>query len=59
MLRRLKGRYQESGKSDAASSVDAALRHVDEAQRLAGKLDPAANNPAGAALEALKVAAQK
>lgn len=59
VIRRLKGRYQESGKSDAASSADAALRHVDEAQRLAGKLDPAANNAAGAALEALKVAAQK
>lgn len=58
-LRRLKGRYQEAGKNDAASSADAALRHVDEAQRLAGALDPAANNPAGQALEALKVATQK
>lgn len=56
-LRRLKDRYQDSGKNDAASSTDAALRHIDEAQRLAGKLDPAANNPAGQALEALKVAA--
>ena len=53
-LRRLKDRYQDAGRSDAASSADAAMRHVDEAQRLAGKLDPAANNTAGQALDALR-----
>ena len=54
-LRRLKDRYQDAGKNDAASSADAALRQVDEAQRLAGKLDPSANNAAGQALDALRV----
>ena len=53
-LRRLKDHYQDAGRSDAASSADAALRHVDEAQRLAGKLDPGANNAAGQALDALR-----
>jgi hypothetical protein len=56
-LGRVKNRYQESGRSDAASSIDAALRHVEEAQRLSGKLDPAANGKAGEAIEAIKVAA--
>ena len=55
-LRRLKDRYHDAGRSDAASSTDAALRHVEEAQRLAGKLDPAANNLAGQALDAVKTA---
>lgn len=56
ILGRVKGRYQEAGRNDAASSIDAALRHVDEAHRLAGKLDPAANNAAGEALDAVKTA---
>jgi outer membrane PBP1 activator LpoA protein len=56
-LRRVKDRYQESRRSDAASSIDAALGHVEEAQRLAGKLDPSANAKAAEALEAIKVAA--
>jgi hypothetical protein len=56
-LRRVKGRYQDAGRSDAASSIDAALGHVDEAQRLSGKLDPSANARASEALEAIKVAA--
>jgi hypothetical protein len=58
-LRRAKERYQESARSDAASSIDAALGHVDEAQRLAGKLDPAANSKASEALDAIKVAVGK
>ena len=58
-LRRAKQRYQESGRSDAASSIDAALGHVDEAQRLAGKLDPGANSKASEALDAIKVAVGK
>ena len=58
-LRRVKDRYQDDGRSAAASSIDAALTHVDEAQRLSGKLDPAANSRAGAALEAIRVAAEK
>ena len=59
LLRRVKDRYQDSGESEAASSIDAALRHVEEAQRLAGKLDPAANTRAGEALEAIRVATQR
>ena len=58
-LRRVKDRYQNAGRSNAASSIDAALRHVEEAQRLAGTLDPAANTRAGEALEAIRVAAQR
>lgn len=58
-LRRVKERYQDAGDSAAASSIDAALRHVEEAQRLAGKLDPTANTRAGEALEAIRVATQR
>jgi hypothetical protein len=58
-LRKVKARYQDAGQSEAASSIDAALTHVDEAQRLAGKLDPSANARAGEALEAIKVATQR
>src|SRR5688500_16466327 len=58
-LRRMKDWLQNDGRNDAALSIDAALRHVDEAQQLAGKLDPAANSRADDALEALKVASQR
>ncbi len=58
-LRRVRERYQEAGRNDAASSIDAALMHVEEAQRLSGKLDPAANTKAGEALESIKVASAK
>lgn len=58
-LRRVRERYQEAGRNDAASSIDAALMHVEEAQRLSGKLDPAANSKAGEALESIKVARAK
>lgn len=58
-LRKVRARYQEHGRSDAAASIHAALVHVEEAQRLAGTLDPAANTRAGDALEAIKVAGQK
>ena len=55
-LRRAKQRYQDAGASDAAARIDAALGHVEEAQRLSGKLDGGANTKAGEALEAIKVA---
>jgi hypothetical protein len=55
-LRRVKQRYQDDGQRDGAARIDAALGHVEEGQRLAGKLDQAANAKAGDALEALKVA---
>ena len=55
-LRRVKQRYQDDSQRDAAARIDAALGHVEEGQRLAGRLDQAANAKAGEALEALKVA---
>ena|SRR5690242_5134007 len=58
-LRRLRERFADDGKSDAARNIGAALEHVDEAQRLAGKLDQAANSKTGEALEAIRVATSK
>ena len=58
-LRRVRERYQDAGKSDAALSIESAVRHVEEAQRLAGSLDQAANTKANEALEAIKVATSK
>ncbi len=58
-LRRARERFQEQDKRDAADSVGAALDRVEEAQRLAGKLDTGANSKAGEALEAIRVATQK
>ena len=55
-LERLKERYGDAGKRDAATSIDSASHQVGEAQQMAGKLDPAANNKAGQALEAIKAA---
>ena len=58
-LRRIRQRYADDGKDDAVRSIAAALEHVDEAQRLAGKLDPAANSKAGDAMEAIRVATSR
>ena len=58
-LRRIRQRFVDAGSDDAARSVAAALDRVDEAQRLAGKLDQASNSKAGEALEALRVATSK
>ena len=58
-LRSVHERYQAAGRNDAASSIEAALARVEEAQQLAGKLDPAANSKSGEALEAVKVASAK
>lgn len=58
-LRRARERYQDMGRSDAALSIESAVRHVEEAQRLSGKLDQAANSKAGEALEAIRVATSK
>ena len=55
-LQRVKQRYQDESKREAAARIDAATALVDEAQRMAGKLDPAANNKAGQALDAIKAA---
>ena len=54
-LRRVKERYQDDSQRDAAARIDAALGLVEEGQRLAGRLDQAANAKAGEALEAMKV----
>jgi hypothetical protein len=58
-LRRLRQRYADEGKTDAARNIGTALEHVDEAQRLAGKLDQASNSKTGEALEAIRVATSK
>jgi hypothetical protein len=58
-LRGVRQRYQEMGRSDAALSIESAIRHVEEAQRLAGSLDQSANTKAGEALEAIRVATSK
>lgn len=58
-LQRLKDRLQDAGESRAASSIDAALRLVNEAQIMAGKLDASANARAGEALEAIRVGVQR
>jgi hypothetical protein len=55
-VRRARDRYQERRRRDAVSALGTALERLDEAQRLAGKLDPAANSKAGEALDAIKVA---
>jgi uncharacterized membrane-anchored protein YhcB (DUF1043 family) len=55
-LRRVRERYQNIGKNTAAGSIAAALEHIEEGQRLAGKLDQAANSKANDALEAIRVA---
>lgn len=54
-LRTVKQRYQSAGRSDAAARIDAALVHLEEAKRLADRLDPSANALAGEALEAIKL----
>jgi len=57
-LLRVKGRYQDESQRDAAARIETALGLVDEAQRMSAKLDPAANNKAGQALEAIKTASK-
>jgi hypothetical protein len=58
-LRRVRERYQNIGKNAAAGSISAALEHIEEGQRLAGKLDQAANAKANDALEAIRVASSQ
>lgn len=53
-LRRLKTRFADADEDQNAASVDSALKHVEEAQRLAGKLDAAAQSVATKAHETLK-----
>jgi len=58
-LRRVRERYQHIGKNAAAGSIAAALEHIEEGQRLAGKLDQASNTKANDALEAIRVASSQ
>ena len=52
-LERARARFRQSGADDLAGRTEEALNHIGQAQRLAGKLDPAANSSAAAAIEAL------
>jgi hypothetical protein len=58
-LTRARDRYQEQGKRDAAEGVSAAIARVQEAQRLAARLDQNANTQANEALKAIQVATSK
>ena len=58
-LRRVRERYQQDGKNAAAGRVTAALEHIDEGQRLSGKLDQNANSKANVALQAIQVASSQ
>jgi hypothetical protein len=58
-LRRTRERYAEDGRDDAARALATALEQIEEAQRLANKLDPAANSKTGDVLEALRVATSR
>jgi hypothetical protein len=58
-LTRARDRYQDQGRRDAADALSAALARVQEAQRLAGKLDQNANTQANEALKAIQVATSK
>ena len=58
-LGRVRDRYREEGRRDAASGIETALQRIDEAQSLSGKLDPAANSKAAEALDAIRDATQR
>ncbi len=55
-LRRLRAAYEDEGRSDAVSAIDNTLKHVEEAQQFAGKLDQTAHARTNDAMEALKAA---
>ncbi len=58
-LGRVRDGYREAGRPDAASGIETALQRIDEAQRLSGKLDQAANSKAAEALDAIRNATQR
>lgn len=57
-LTRARDRAQQQSRKEAADSLAAALGHVQEAQRLAGRLDQSANSRANEALKAIATAAK-
>jgi hypothetical protein len=58
-LTKARDRAQAQGTRASADALTAALAHVQEAQRLAGRLDQSANNRANEALKAIQVATAK
>ena len=58
-LTRARDRYQQQGKRDAAEGLSTALARVQDAQRLAARLDQNANTQANEALKAIQVATSK
>ena len=58
-LTKARDRAQRDGKKEAADALSAALGHVQEAQRLAGRLDQNANSRANEALKAMQTATGK
>ena len=58
-LTRARDRAQSEGKKDAADALSAALTKVQEAQRLASRLDQGANTQAGEALKSIQAAGGK
>jgi len=58
-LTRARDRYQQDGKRDSSEGLSAALAKLQEAQRLAGRLDQNANTQANEALKAIQVATSK
>jgi hypothetical protein len=58
-LRRTRQRYVDADNEEAARSITTALERIDEAQRLAGQLDPGANSKAGEALDAIRLATSR
>jgi hypothetical protein len=58
-LTRARDRAQSAGKKDAAEALSTALTHVQEAQRLASRLDQSANSQAGEALKSIQAATSK
>jgi hypothetical protein len=57
-LTRARDRLQAEGKKTSVDALTAALGHVQEAQRLAGRLDQSANSRANEALKAIETAAK-
>src|SRR5260370_21933988 len=58
-LTKARDRAQAQGTRAAADALTAALAHVQEAQRLAGRLDQNANSQANDALKAIQTATSK
>jgi hypothetical protein len=58
-LARARDRAQAEGKKDAADAFSAALEHVQNAQRLASRLDQTANSQADEALKSIQTATSR